>query len=116
MEKCSVCLEPTNNKLDCKHHTCVECINKWKRYNSCPVCRARIDKSKPIIKFDNYHQIITSADRISQYNFSLSIPCTGCGTGIMFDFSVRCDDCVYCNGCGTCLYCSERCRNDYENN
>jgi len=52
---CNICLESCleNNKLiklKCNHEFHSSCIEKWKQYNTCPVCRKTIDNDKPVIK------------------------------------------------------------------
>jgi hypothetical protein len=40
MEICSICLEPTENKLECSHHHCVSCLKILvKKKSICPICR-----------------------------------------------------------------------------
>ncbi len=40
--ECSVCFDLTNNKTDCDHDVCKNCI---KKINKCPICRKNfIDK------------------------------------------------------------------------
>jgi hypothetical protein len=45
MDICSICLEATENKLECSHHNCVECIKKLIKKNTsiCPICRRHFD-------------------------------------------------------------------------
>ena len=50
--KCCICLENTEITLPCGHFSHADCIESWKtQYNSCPVCRAPIDKDKKVTKF-----------------------------------------------------------------
>lgn len=45
MNNCPICLEKCNKilKLDCSHHFCRECIEKWKgKKMHCPLCRSII--------------------------------------------------------------------------
>ena len=104
---CSICLEQTDQKLNCNHYTCTTCLNQWKKYNSCPICRSKIDKNKPIRKIENHPEIQTHPE---------NLPCSGCGTDIIYNPLLPYHTYIYCNSCGTCLYCSEQCRNNYENN
>jgi hypothetical protein len=41
MEICSICLEPTENKIiECSHHHCVPCLKEYvKKKTICPICR-----------------------------------------------------------------------------
>ena len=37
---CSICLEKTENILDCRHYTCITCLKRLiKKSNTCPLCR-----------------------------------------------------------------------------
>ena len=47
---CSICFENATETIPCGHHFHAECIKPWLKYNSCPVCRAVIDKTKPVMK------------------------------------------------------------------
>lgn len=40
MENCSICFESTENKLECNHTTCIDCLKKLIRKSDlCPICR-----------------------------------------------------------------------------
>jgi hypothetical protein len=41
MEICSICLEPTENKIiECSHNHCVPCLKEYvKKKTICPICR-----------------------------------------------------------------------------
>jgi hypothetical protein len=40
MDICSICLEPSKNKLECSHTNCVECLKILvKKQSICPICR-----------------------------------------------------------------------------
>lgn len=41
---CCICLEQTTHKLECLHHSCVDCLKLLvKKSNLCPICRRVFD-------------------------------------------------------------------------
>jgi hypothetical protein len=50
LETCAICFETSTNPLKCGHCFHKECLEKWLKYNSCPVCRKPIDEKKAVRK------------------------------------------------------------------
>jgi len=46
MDICSICLDPTENKLECSHFNCIPCLKILvKKKTICPICRQEFNSS-----------------------------------------------------------------------
>ena len=51
-DNCAICFEETADTIKCGHYFHPECIKPWAdEYNSCPICKKPVDKTKPVKKF-----------------------------------------------------------------
>jgi hypothetical protein len=68
MEKeCCVCLEDTDNKLECGHITCTDCCSKLIS-KKCPLCRQKIVNPLIFLQYTSLGQITrTRSDIETQY-------------------------------------------------
>lgn len=140
---CCICFEKTRDRLKCGHCTCEDCLKKWEKYNSCPVCRAKLDESKPAIKFNNYDEDVDGDEdfaarlQLNEYEEEKTLaptalelfsflaeqrPCTCryCTEPLL----IACATCEYtlhlndntlsCRKCNKLFYCSEECREQHE--
>ena len=127
------------NKLSCGHEFHVECIDKWKEYNSCPICRKPIDKNKPIVKVsveDDLSEALLEEYKEDEYSEEFRDVIIGYIPLILsissnsfinrgniehndhnYVYCATCmqPTCLHCNhiyscSCGDVFYCSTRCK------
>jgi len=137
---CCICFDPCENTLRCSHPVHEKCIEKWSKYNSCPVCRNPIDETKTVKKFTKYDNDTEDDEEyaLSLYRQSIRenfnpfqglftcvcgdcgnpdqlatfyVSCANCGTDIGMGLTSRVRSCSRCN---QWFYCSNECEQAHD--
>jgi hypothetical protein len=126
VERCGICLENSTYKLECGHIFHEKCMEQWKQYNSCPICRCPLDSNFPVKKpisntegdedlatellYQDAVETVIRQERLEilleslRYNEINADGCQCCGKS---EITLN----ELCYTCGVIYFCSDDCKN-----